>query len=286
MCRRVRLLTGPLATIDGVGRINRKPKMKFKCRTIQCLGGALLTTLALAAPAAPLQIAAAADLAVCMQELNATFSAAHDSAEVKSSVGSSGNFFAQISNGAPFDVFLSADLDYPRALASAGYAELTTLVVYAHGQLVMITTDAALPIADGFKLFNDARIHRIAIANPEVAPYGRAARAALQHESIWTSLQPRLVFGENVAQTAQFVVTGNAQLGLVGRIHMGKLDRSVPPRFWIVPSAWYPTILQGGIVTVHGKDNPLARQYLKFLRSTAGREILGGCGFTLPDLEH
>ncbi len=257
--------------------------MKFKCRAVQFVIGMLLTTFATTSPAAQLQIAAAADLAQCMRELNAAFSAAHGGADIKFSTGSSGNFFAQIKNGAPFDVFLSADLDYPRALAAAGQAELATLVVYAHGQLVMITTDPVLSIAEGFKLLDDVRVKRIAIANPDVAPYGRAARAALQHQSLWTTVQPRLVFGENVAQTAQFVATGNAQLGLVGRAHVVKFDGSAASRFWVVPSTWYPTIEQGGIVTVHGKDNPLAGQYLFFLHSPGGRAILRRHGFTVPD---
>ena len=249
----------------------------------QCLGMALLMTATSIAPAASLQIAAASDLAVCMQELNATFSAAHEGAEIKSSLGSSGVFFAQIKNGAPFDVFLSADLNYPRTLAAAGKADLASLVVYAHGKLVLFSADPTLPVSQGFKSFDDARIHRIAIANPEVAPYGRAARAAMQHAGVWNAAQPRLVFGENVAQTAQFVTTQNAQVGLVGSAQVGKRDGSAAPSVWVVPADWYPTIEQGGIVTEYGKSNPLAGQYLAFLQSARGRTILHKYGFTLPD---
>ena len=242
----------------------------------------LLVAVCDLASAASLQIAAAADLAVCMQELNAAFSTAHAGAEIKSNIGSSGAFFAQITNGAPFDVFLSADLDYPRALALAGKADAATLVVYAHGQLVLFSADPSVSLAQGFKAFDDPRIKRIAIANPDIAPYGRAARAALQHAGVWNTVQTRLVFGENIAQTAQFVTTGNAQAGLVSSAQAGQRDSSAGRSVWIVPPDWYPTIEQGGIVTAYGKSNPLAREYLAFLQNANGRTILHRYGFTLP----
>ena len=247
--------------------------------------GFWLTMMAVSTQAAgTVQVAAAADLAACMPALNDAFAKAHDGAVVRSSIGSSGTFFAQISNGAPFDVFLSADLDYPRALAQAGYADLGSLTIYAHGQLVLFTIDPDLPLGDGFKLFNHPRVKHVAIANPELAPYGRAARAALKHEDAWTGLQSRLVFGDNVAQTAQFVSTGNAQLGIVGATHVASISGGVSnARFWRIPSDWYPLIEQGGIVTRNGRANPLATQYLTFLAGEGGRAILRACGLTLPE---
>ncbi|MEB0133939.1 molybdate ABC transporter substrate-binding protein [Actimicrobium sp. CCC2.4] len=230
-----------------------------------------------------LQIAAAADLAQCIDELNAGFSVAHGDVAVTASIGSSGNFYAQITNGAPFDVFLSADLAYPVALAKAGHADLSSLITYAHGQLVLWTADMALDPAAGFKLFDDARVKRIAIANPDFAPYGRAARDALQHAGVWEAIQPRLVFGDNVAQTGQFIATGNAQVGLISAAHF-KPGVARPGRSWTVPQSWYPLIEQGAIVTDRGRSNPLARQYVDFLRSESGRAILLKYGFVLPGL--
>ncbi|MEC5215594.1 molybdate transport system substrate-binding protein [Actimicrobium sp. GrIS 1.19] len=245
------------------------------------LASALLLLAAVSATAAPaLQIAAAADLAICINELNATFAKANGNADVRSSIGSSGNFFAQINNGAPFDVFLSADLDYPRKLAEAGFADASSLTTYAIGRLVLWSSDPTLDLDRGFRVFADARVQHIAIANPELAPYGRAARAALQHASAWDGIASRLVIGDNVAQAAQFIATGNAQVGLVGAAHVSATKGG---RAWIVPPDWYPVIEQGGIVTASGRSNPLAAKYLAFLRSDGGRDILRRYGFALPD---
>ncbi|MFT5532007.1 MAG: molybdate transport system substrate-binding protein [Burkholderiaceae bacterium] len=230
-----------------------------------------------------LQVAAAADLAQCIDELNAEFGARHGGVPVSASIGSSGNFYAQITNGAPFDVFLSADLAYPVALAKAGHADMSSLITYAYGQLVLWTADPTLDPSTGFKLFDDARVKRIAIANPDFAPYGRAARDALQHVGVWDTIQRRLVFGDNVAQTGQFIATGNAQVGLVSAAHF-KPGTTRPGRSWPVPQAWYPRIEQGVIVTARGRSNPLAKQYVVFLGSEAGRSILRKYGFVLPEM--
>lgn len=230
-----------------------------------------------------LQVAAAADLAQCIDELNAQFGALHGGAAVSASIGSSGNFYAQISNGAPFDVFLSADLAYPVALAKAGHADLSSLITYAYGQLVLWTADPILDPSTGFTLFEDARVKRIAIANPDLAPYGRAARDALQHAGVWDQVQSRLVFGDNVAQTGQFIATGNAQVGLVSAAHF-KPGTARPGRSWPVPQAWYPRIEQGVIVTARGRSNPLAKQYVDFLGGEAGRTILRKYGFVFPEM--
>lgn len=241
----------------------------------------LSISAALAAPV--LQVAAAADLATCIDEINRSFAQSVGGADVRSSIGSSGNFFAQIKNGAPFDVFLSADTHYPRELAKAGAADGATLVIYAHGRLMMWTTDPTLDLNAGFALLTDPKITRIAIANPELAPYGRAAKAALEHAGIWKTIQHKLVFGENIAQTAQFVETGNAQIGFVGSAHIKTANNAAKGRAWQVPADFYPLIEQGGIVTAKGRTNPLAPQYLAFIRSEAGRKILLRYGFTLPE---
>jgi molybdate transport system substrate-binding protein len=244
---------------------------------------AVLLLAPLHAAAAPLHVAAAADLATCIAELNQHFSAANDGVEVKSSVGSSGSFFAQIKNGAPFEVFLSADLFYPRELAKAGLADAATLVIYARGQLVMWSSDPGLDLNAGLPLLLDPSVNRIAVANPAVAPYGRAAKAALERAALWDAVRPKLVFGENVAQTAQFVETGNAQIGFVGSAQLNGPNGSRKGRSWLVPQELYPVLDQGGIVTAKGRANPAAAKYLAYLQSDDGRTVLQKCGFSVPD---
>nr|WP_314629361.1 molybdate ABC transporter substrate-binding protein [uncultured Noviherbaspirillum sp.] len=225
-----------------------------------------------ATAAAPLRIAAAADLATCMPSLNAGFDG-----ETSVTVGASGNFYAQIRNGAPFDILMSADTGYPQALADAGLADAASMVVYALGQLVLWSADPKLDTSAGLSLLADPAVRRIAIASPEVAPYGRAAKAALQQAGLWDRLQQKLVYGENVAQTMQFVESGNAQAGLVSRAHVKER-----PNGWVLPAGSYPALEQGAIVTARGKSHPAAARYLQFLGSQRGRALLAACGFLLP----
>lgn len=246
--------------------------------SVSIVASLMLISTVSAAPA--LQVAAAADLASCIGELNQAFSKTAGGADIKASTGSSGNFFAQIKNGAPFDVFLSADTQYPRELVKAGLADAASLVVYAHGRLMMWSSDPALDVGVGLRLLSDPKVLRVAIANPDVAPYGRAAKAALERAGVWEAVKPKLVFGENVAQTAQFVETGNAQVGFVGAAHIR--NNASKARAWPVPPELFPLIEQGGIVTAKGKSNPLAPKYLDFLRSEAGRALLLKYGFALP----
>jgi molybdate transport system substrate-binding protein len=252
-------------------------------RAIAALGVAN-TGMAVAQTVPTLQIAAAADLALCIDEINAGFVQANgvDAAAVKYSIGASGAFATQIQSGAPFDVFLSADTEYPRLLARAGAAEAGSMAVYALGRLVLWTNDPKLDPSRGFKLLTDPTVSRIAIANPTFAPYGRAARAALINAGVWAAIQPKLVLGENLAQTAQFVETRNAQVGLVGTSHLSTPAHTAKGRAWALPADQYPQLEQGAIVTRHGAASPLARKYLTFLTSAQGRAILSRYGFGLP----
>jgi molybdate transport system substrate-binding protein len=241
------------------------------------LAAGLILLLPSASHGAPvLRVAAASDLATCIEEINLAFRQSVG-VDVKTSLGSSGNFHAQILNGAPFDVFLSANIEYPLALADAGLAERKSLTVYAIGRLAMIVHGPTLNPEMGMALLNEPRVERIAIANPDVAPYGRAARAALQSAGLWQKARPRLIIGENVAQTAQFVYTGNAPVGFVGASHVMSGQRA-----WLVPSSMHPPIEQGGIITKKGRDHPLAARYLAFLHSDSSQAILRRHGFGLP----
>lgn len=241
---------------------------------IRCCLPLLAALLAPAAVAqqAPLRVAAAADLATCIDRLNAA-----SGTGASATIGASGSFYAQISHGAPYDVFLSADTAYPRALANAGLADPASLFVYAHGRLALWAAAPGVQIENGLRVLTDPAIRRIAIANPEVAPYGKAARAALQRAGLWEQVRDKLVFGENIAQTMQFVESGNAQVGLVSKAHLK--DR---PNGWMLPAGSHPALEQGAIVTARGREHPAAARYLQFLRSDRGRALLAGCGFLLP----
>jgi molybdate transport system substrate-binding protein len=240
------------------------------------------------APEQTLTIAAAADLVFCLDVLNRDFKDAHPGIDLKVSSGSSGNFFAQIETGAPFDVFLSADMKYPRDLVKAGFAEEKTLTPYALGRIVLWTTWPGVNLAGGLDRLRAAEIKKIAIANPDHAPYGRAAKEALEHEKLWDAVQSKLVIGENIAQTAQFVQTGNVDAGIVAlSLVLAPTNKGVG-KYIEIPDAFHAPLEQGLVITRHGKDNPLAAEYLEFLRSKAARITFDAYGFRLPgaDKDH
>jgi molybdate transport system substrate-binding protein len=234
------------------------------------------------AQAETLLIAAASDLVHCIDELGAAFGQEAPGTDVKVSTGASGNFFVQIVRGAPFDVFMSADMDYPRKLAQEGAADAASLAPYAVGRLAVWTLDARFDLRQGMRMFADPRLTRAAIANPDVAPYGRAARAALLHHGVWHAVQGKLVIGENVAQAAQFVQTGNAQLGIVSLATVLSPRLKGVGRYYLVPEEGIAPIEQGAIVTRRGQGNPLAARFVRFLQSERARAILVRSGFGLP----
>jgi molybdate transport system substrate-binding protein len=230
-----------------------------------------------------LYIAAAADLIYCLDDVNRAFQQAHPSVRLKVSTGSSGNFYAQIRNGAPFDVFMSADLLYPRKLIEAGMADSSTLLRYAIGRIALWTLDSKLDISDGLKSLTQPSVHRVAIANPAHAPYGQAARAALQHDGLWDTIAPKLIKGDNIAQTAQFVQTGNADVGIVALSLLKSPRLANLGHYVVIPQDKFPTLEQGAVITRQGLRNPLAYQYMAFLASPPARAIFERYGFMLPD---
>lgn len=242
----------------------------------------LLALLALPATGDTLHVAAASDLTYSIPELADAFRKQSPGVEVRTSLGSSGNFFAQIKNGAPFDVFLSADMLYPKRLADDGAADGTTLTAYAIGRLAIWSLDPRLDLKQGMAVFRDPRVTRVAIANPDVAPYGMAARAALQHHGVWDVVLPKLVKGENVAQTAQFIQTGNAQLGVISYATVLAPRLKGIGSYYLVPAAGLAPIEQGAIITAKGKSNPQAVRFMQFMQSPVARAILQRHGFTLP----
>jgi molybdate transport system substrate-binding protein len=242
-----------------------------------CLGAAQA-----AAPAQTLNIAAAADLTLCLQDLDAAFARIHPEVELKPTTGSSGNFLAQIKNGAPFDVFLSADMSYPRQLVKDGQADESSLTMYATGHLVLWSTNPAVDVSQGLEVLKIDAVKKFAIANPDVAPYGRAARAALEKAGLWDALQPKLVRGENIAQTAQFVQTGSVDAGIVSLSLVVAPKVAGAGKYWRVPEDQYPVLEQGAVITAKGAGNPAARAYIEFLRTPEARAVFDKYGFLLP----
>lgn len=232
------------------------------------------------------RIAAAADLKFALDEINTAFCSQHPDITVQVSYGSSGNFFAQLSNRAPFDIFFSADVDYPRQLIVQGVAaKEDTDFLYAVGRVVVwVPRTSALDLTRlGIHALADPSIRKIAIANPKHAPYGRAAEAAMKTLGVYETVRERLVYGENIAQTAQFVQTGAADIGIIA------LSLAVAPalkdegRYWEVPLDSYPRIEQGGVILSWAADATAAQALRAFMLGTEGRAILHRYGFFLPE---
>jgi len=222
-------------------------------------------------------IAAAADLHFALDEISLKFRATHPDVDLQAAYGSSGNFYAQIRNQAPFDVFLSADVEYPRKLVEEGIGARDSLFVYAMGRIV-VWVPAASPL-DPATALRAASVRHVAIANPQHAPYGRAAEAALRSLGIYNGVAKKLVLGENVAQALEFVQSGAADVGIVA------LSLALAPpvrgqgRYWEVPGTAYPKIEQGGVIL---KESKAAREFRTFLLDEVGRRILKKYGFSLP----
>jgi molybdate transport system substrate-binding protein len=230
-----------------------------------------------------IRIAAAADLKFAMGELSEKF-VKQTGTKVNVTYGSSGNFFSQMQNGAPFDLFFSADISYPQKLEAVGLAEPGTLYEYAVGRIVIWTSaDAKVDVAkEGWKTLLGARVEKIAIANPEHAPYGRAAVAALQKAGIYEAVKPKLVYGENISQAAQFVQSGNAQAGIVA-MSLAASPAMRDGKRWEIPVEMHPAIEQAAIVLKAAKNKEAALAFLEFVKSAAGRAMLAEYGFAFPE---
>lgn len=232
-------------------------------------------------------VAAAADMSAALPQLADAYTK-KTGRTVKLSFGASGNLTNQIRNGAPFDVFFSADEEYPQQLIAEGLALKDTLYRYAVGRVVLwVPSDSALDLSKlGIKALLDPTVKKISIANPATAPYGRAAAAALHHFGIYDQVSSRLVLGENVSQAAQFVESGNAQAGLIALSHALAPAMKDKGRYWTVPLDAYPTLNQTAVVLSKSKQQEAARQFLDFLRSPEAATLLNSYGFSLPAEQH
>lgn len=229
-------------------------------------------------------VAAAADLKFALEDVMKEFRRLHAEIEVQPTYGSSGSLFAQISNGAPIDLFLSADIEFPRKLIEQQQAIAELEFAYAIGHLVVwVRQESTLPVESvGIQVLKDEGVRKIAIANPKTAPYGRAAETAILHFGLEDAVRDKLVLGENIAQAAQFVESGAADVGIIA------LSSALAPamkgegRYWSVPSEAHPQLLQGGVILSKTKDRSACEQFRSFMLSPPGREILRRYGFELP----
>jgi molybdate transport system substrate-binding protein len=249
----------------------------------------LLIALLLSAPALAAQprktiaVAAAANLKTAVEELKKGFESEHPGVEVALTLGASGTFFAQIQNGAPFDLFLSADREYPARLIAAGLGAASDERVYAFGKLVAwLPPGSRLDLEKrGLAALADPGVKRIALANPAVAPFGRATESAFRTAGVLDAVRDRLVLGTNAAQAAQFATTGAADVAFLP-LSLTFAKELADGKVYPVPEALYPRIEQSGIVLAASKEPALAHAFLAFVTGEKGRAILARYGYGLP----
>lgn len=239
---------------------------------------ALLSVLVLSnAQADDVSVAVAANFAVPMEEIAQAFNK-ETGHQLKISTGASGKFYAQIRNGAPFQVFLSADQEKPEQLEKDWLAVQGTRFTYAIGKLVLWSADPKMVDSKG-KVLESSHFNKIAIANPKTAPYGEAAIETLTALNLKTRLEPKFVMGENISQTHQFVASGNAELGFVALSQVSRNNQLTGGSMWLVPAKLYAPIKQDAVLLVTGKDSAAARQLLTFLKSDKAVRIIESFGY-------
>ncbi|MBW7898684.1 Molybdate-binding periplasmic protein precursor [Candidatus Brocadiaceae bacterium B188] len=228
-------------------------------------------------------IAAAANLNPAMNDIIKGFKKEYPAIDAVVSYGSSGNFFAQIKQGAPFDIFFSADTTYPARLEDEGLAVKGESKIYAFGSIVLwIPRSSSLNPRKGLHLVSDNKVKKLAIANQKLAPYGVAAEEALRYYGLWDKVQDKLVFGENISQTAQFVQSGAADVGIIA------LSQAISPKlendgdYWIIPAESYNKLGQAYTILQKGKDKPGVRKFLEFVQGKKGEKVFLKYGYSLP----
>lgn len=251
-------------------------------KSLRVLGlAALLLLQGMAAQAEPLTVAVAANVKYAFDELAVEFKK-ESGIEVKGIFGASGKIVAQVKNGAPFDAFLSADTESPDALYKEGLATSASRV-YAYGMLVL-WTKKDIDLGKGVAVVNDASVQKVAIANPKVAPYGRAAIKALESAGLSKVVEPKLVYGESITQTTQFVDSGAADIGFIAKSLVVAPEMAGKGKWVEVPKASYDAIAQGVVVLKHGADTQadVAKKFVDFLFTPTARSIFEKYGYILP----
>ncbi|HLH09264.1 MAG TPA: molybdate ABC transporter substrate-binding protein [Terriglobales bacterium] len=245
--------------------------------TFACLFGLATTALA-----QQILVAAAADLNQVMPRIAERFER-ETGTKVKLSFGSSGNVFAQLKNGAPFDIFFSADMEYPTRLQSAGLGQPGSLHEYAVGKIALWVPDnSPLNVSGGLVVLNSPHVRKIAIANPNHAPYGRAAVAALQHERLYEKVKDKLVLGENISQTFELVNSGNADIGIVALSLVMAPKMKGIGHYALVSAGDYSPIRQGAIILKSSQNKAAAERFLTFFLRPEIRDLMKQYGFEAP----
>lgn len=259
-------------SIAGTGRNTLK-------RLARTLSTFALAALACTANADRIAVAAASDLKFALTDIRNAFIQKNTGETVDLIFGSSGNFATQVKNGAPYDVFFSADIAFPKQLEAEGFAA-SRVVPYAVGRIVVwqARPGKAPTLAD----LASPAFRRVAIANPNHAPYGMRAVEALKSAKVWDKVEPKLALGENIAQTAQFVESGAADAGIVALSLVTSPALAGKGAYTLIDASLHAPLQQAFIVTRHGKDNALARAFTEFSRSPEAVAILRRYGFTLP----
>lgn len=252
----------------------------FAARLVRMLLFCLLATGQTAHAADKITIAAASDLKFALDEIVVLFGKAHPADRVEIIYGSSGKFQTQIRQGAPFDLYFSADIAYPRKLKEEGFAA-SEVQPYAVGRIVLWS-----PVLDAGKMtladLADPSIRKIAIANPKHAPYGKRAEEALKAAGVWEKVEARLVYGENIAQTAQFVQSGNVQVGIIALSLALNPALAQRGAYALIPATLHQPLEQGFIITRRAAGNPLAQTFASFMSGNEARTVMGRYGFVLP----
>jgi len=243
----------------------------------------LVALLAPAVAADEITVAAASDLQFALKEVASRFERSTGT-QVRLTFGSSGNFFAQIGSGAPFDLFFSADSEYPRKLVEAGKADSGSLRVYGIGRIVLwIPQDSRLDPSQGMKILLDPAVRKIALANPQHAPYGRAAVAALRYQGLYDKVSAKFVLGENISQAMHFVESGNVDAGFVALSLATAPPSRGKGRYWLVPQEFYPVIEQAVVVVSASAKKATAAAFLAYLQTPEIMELMKSYGFEQPE---
>lgn len=246
------------------------------------IGAGVCAALPLRAQEAPI-IAVASDLSFAIGDLADRF-AVDTGHQVRITLGSTGNFARQIRAGAPFQMFMAADEAFVLDLATEGLTEGEG-ALYAEGRLSIVVPEGSVLEPDGTlhdlgRALGDGRLSRFAIASPEHAPYGKRAQEALQHVGLWEAIEPHLVIGENVAQAAQFAVSGNADGGLIAHSLALSPDLGAGVQSALIPADWHNPLLQRMVLLRDA--GPVARAFYDYVQTPPARQILSQYGFTMP----
>ncbi|MFQ3579684.1 MAG: molybdate ABC transporter substrate-binding protein [Bacteroidales bacterium] len=226
-----------------------------------------------------IKIAAAADLRYAMDEIVKQYKTNFPNADIDIIYGSSGNAFTQIVNGAPFDIYFSADIFYPQKLKEAGFT-ISEPKLYAIGRIVLWSS--TIDVSKGLEILRTCTKTRIAVANPEHAPYGKRAIETLHHAGLYEQVKKQLIFGENISQTAQFCLTGNAEIGILALSIVLSPSISGKGKYFLIDDKFHQELKQAFVLLKHAINNTEAYRFADYIESKQARIIFENYGFTLP----